>query len=148
MVKRADNLFGSIVIINKGVLFLNICGVVYVVFKLIKAPPSDQESHLMSVVFYILNNLLLYSCRLLFTISFMSKLSSTSDDLISTVAYSSSQRGHSWTEKERAAFSSFFGRLNQAKISACSSGFYNIKPSIGLTLLSLIVTYTIILLQT
>jgi len=87
MVKRADNVFGSIVIINKGVLFFNICGVVYIVFKLMKAPPSNQESHLMNVLFYVLNNLLLYFCRLLFTISFMSKLSTTSDDLISTVAY-------------------------------------------------------------
>ena len=41
----------------------------------------------------------------------------------------------------------FLNRLNQIKLAVCPSGFYEIKPSICLTLLSHFVTYTVILLQ-
>jgi len=35
----------------------------------------------------------------------------------------------------------FLNRLNQIKLATCPSDFYRIKPSIFLTMLSLIVTY-------
>jgi len=49
---------------------------------------------------------------------------------------------------KRQMVSSCLSGLNQITLTACPSGFYKIKPSICLTLLSLIVAYTIILLQT
>ena len=55
---------------------------------------------------------------------------------------------YSLDEAERQVVRDFLNRTNQVKLAACPSGFYKIKPAIFLTLLSLIVTYTIILLQT
>ncbi len=89
--------------------------------------------------------------RLLFSMCFTIQLECSSSDLVSVVGFFFNKSLHSSGEEERKMTCYFFDRLNQIKLAACPSGFYKIKlpfPSIFLTMLSLIVTYTIILLQT
>jgi len=86
--------------------------------------------------------------RLLFSISFMGKLYRSSLELCSSVAFFfNSEQLYCLEEKERRVVRDFLNRLNQIQLAACPSCFYEIKPSIFFTLLSLFVTYTVILLQ-
>jgi len=73
---------------------------------------------------------------------------SNQTELRSTVAYLSHRLERSSDKEERRIVRSFYGRLKETKLAACPSGFYKVKPSVLLTLLSLVVSYTIILLQT
>ncbi len=141
MLRRADQLFGSTVILSQSTLFFLICCTVYSLFVL----PSVGD---IGVLPKILECLILYPPRLLFTVSFMCKLHGSFDDLISEVAHFSHKREYFADKEERIAVGAFLGRLKQTKLSAHPARFYKIKPSVLLTLLSLIVTYTIILMQT
>jgi len=144
MVSRADALFGSMVIICQGILFSMICGLVYFLLNTMKTQPETLGIILQT----LLPSFLLYSSRLWFTISFMSKLDRSSFELLSTLSYFSNQRANCSDEEERRMIGSFLGRMKQLKLAAYPSGFYKIKPSVFLNMLSLVVTYTIILLQT
>lgn len=141
MLRRADQLFGGIVILSQGTLFFLICCTVYSLFVL----PSVND---MGILPKILECLILYPPRLLFTVSFMCKLHGSSDDLISEVAHFAHKREYIADKEERRIVGAFLSRLKQAKLSAHPARFYKMKPSVLLTLLSLIVTYTIILMQT
>lgn len=101
-------------------------------------------------IFHMLGMLVQQPLRLIFTISFMGKLHRSSDELLSSVArlFFNSRHMYSLDEEERQIVRDFLNRMNQVKLAACPSGFYEIKPAIFLTILSLIVTYTAILLQT
>jgi len=145
MVDRANRLFGSTVILCHGILFFIICCGVYAFLFAVKDSSSDSTAD--DVLSIFLTTLALYPPRLLFIISFMSKLNSSSDQLLSAVSCFSHQREFCADKEERRVVRSFIGRLNQAKLAAYPSGYYKIKPSVFLTLLSLIVTYTVILMQ-
>ena len=90
----------------------------------------------------------LYPLRLMLTMFLMSQLHTSSCELLSVVSRLCSQRVFLSDEEERRVSRTFLERLKQIKLAASPSDFYKIKPSVFLTLLSLIVTYTIILLQT
>jgi len=147
MVDRTNKLFGSMVILCQGILFFIICCGVYNFLLTVKGSSYDDIAFNVPAVF--LTTLALFPPRLVFTISFMSKLNSSSDQLLSAVSYFSYQREFCADSKEeRRVVRSFIGRLSQTKLAANPSGFYKIKPSVFLNLLSLIVTYTVILMQT
>jgi len=50
-------------------------------------------------------------------------------------------------KEERHIMKSFIDRLENNQLAACPPGLYTIKPSILLTMLGLIFSYTVILLQ-
>ena len=143
--RRADKLFGGMVIICHGMLFFNICCYVYVFLDTTKAASTVNSSDELPLV---LTCLFFYPSRLVFNVSFMSKLHISSGQLLTAVSHISLRRTFIADEKERQIVQSLLGRLNESKLAAYPSGFYKMKPSVVLTLLSLIVTYTIILLQT
>jgi len=142
---RVDKLFGGMVIICHGMLFFNICCFVYSFLDVIKPASTADSSDELSV---LLTCLFFYPSRLVFNVWFMSKLHNSSGQLLTVVSHFSLNRTFIADEKERQIVQSLLGRLNESKLAAYPSGFYQIKPSVVLTLLSLIVTYTIILLQT
>ena len=145
MVERANDLFGPIIILCQGYLFANICGCVFYSSLETNLPVSGDEKWSLLELF---DFLVQQPFRLLFTISFMGKLYRSSGELLSSVAlFFNSERVYCLEEKERQTVRDFLNRLNQIKLAACPSGLYEIKPSIFLTLLSLFVTYTVILLQ-
>ena len=51
------------------------------------------------------------------------------------------------TKREHGLLRDFLSRLEHNHMAASPSGLYQITPTIFLTLLSLVVTYTIVLLQ-
>ena len=99
-------------------------------------------------IFELLDMLFQQPMRLIFTISFMSRLDGSTSELSSSLAlYFNSNKLYYSDGEERQVVRDFLNRLNHIKLAACPSGFYTIKPAIFLTLLSLVVTYLIILLQ-
>ena len=141
LVGRADNVFGPLVIICQGYLFSNICICVYLILQVID---KIQDMSFLFFLIYLISTPLI---RLLFSLSFTTKLYVSSCGLSSTVALRFNKSLNYTDKEERKVLQYFLNRLNQIKLSAHPSSFYKIKPSIYLTKLSLIVTYTIILLQ-
>ncbi len=144
MVERADRIFGAIIVICHGILFFCICATVYIILYTIS---NQSDGDFNSLPLY-LTCLFQYPSRLLFSVCFMSKLNGSSAKFRSAVAYLSHRLERSSDKEERRIVRSFYGRLKDTKLAACPSGFYKVKPSVLLTLLSLVVSYTIILLQT
>jgi len=143
MVDRADKLFGTIVIMCHAYLFCNMCGNVFLLLRDVSL--SNAGLHHPNRFFY----LLFPSFRFIFTLYLMSKLSYSSSELVSAVANFSNQRATFSDEEERRMVTpSFLNRLKQTELAPCPSGYYHIKQSIFMTALNLIVTCTIILLQT
>ena len=149
MVGRADDLFGPLIILCQSYLFFNLCGYIYFLLKSMTDSVLEPKSNIVEPLFLLFPLL----WRLIVTISFMGKLHCSSSELLSALSYFSNQRAHCSDKKQRRMVSSCLSGLNQIKLAACPFGFYKIKPSIFRTLLSdwllsLIVTYTIILIQT
>ena len=145
MVGRTDKLFGAIVILFQGYLFTFICGLVYLLLKIIM---NDRIKEFQSATGVILFCIIIFQpIRLLLSISLMSKLNGSSSELTSATALFFNKRLHCSDKEEQKVVRHFLNRLNQVKLTACPCGFYKIKPHIYLTMLSLIVTYTVILLQ-
>lgn len=147
LIIRADILFGPIIIFNHGTTFLNICCQVFHLLKHIKdrngTDPSYGTPWPASILFITVNVV-----RLFFSVILMSKIQKKSDSLVSTLTKLSlclsCQPEH---KEERRIVKSFLNRLQFSGFVAFPSGFYTITPSILLTMFSLIVTYTIIMLQ-
>ncbi len=128
MVGRADDLFGPLIILCQSYLFFNLCGYIYFLLKSMTDSVLEPRSNIVKPLF-LLSPLL---WRLIVTIS----LHRSCSELLSVLSYFSNQRANCSGKEERRM------------VSSCLSGLNQIKPSIFPTLLSLIVTYTIILLQT
>jgi len=145
MVGRADKLFGAMVVLCQGNLFTMICCIVYFFMKTIMDNSIKEFQIATEALLFCI--LIFQPIRLLLSISLMSKLEGSSSELISTTALFFNKRLHFSDKEEQKVVRYFLNRLNQIKLTACPSGFYKIKPHIYLTMLSLIVTYTVILMQ-
>jgi len=77
----------------------------------------------------------------------ISQVHNKADSLMTTVTRTSATLCRSSDKEGRRIIKAFANRLQSAGMIACPAGLYHITPSILLTLLSLIVTYTILLLQ-
>ena len=142
LLERADKIFGAIVIMCHAYLFSNLCGNVYFLFRDLSA--SNTELNPPILICY----LLFPAFRFVLTLSLMCNLDRSSFELLSAVAYFTNRRANCSDKEERRMVSLFFNRLKQIQLAPCPSGYYHVKQSIFMTALNLIVTYTIILLQT
>ena len=145
MVGRTDKLFGPMVILCQGYLFTIICGLVYILLEIIMDGVIKEFQLATEAV--LLCFIIFQPIRLLISISLISKLDGSSSELISVTALFFNKRLYYSDKEEQKVVRHFLNRLNQVKLTACPCGFYKIKPHIYLTMLSLIVTYTVILLQ-
>jgi len=141
MLDKADSLFGPLVIANHGVTFFVICSSIFSLLNMVKNPKDAQGFE------FLLVNLVVFPFRLLFSIGLMSSVHSAASELLSSLACYWAQKWYSLGKEESRSLNSLVDRLQHVKLAASPSGYYNIKPSILLTMLSLIVTYTIVLLQ-
>lgn len=119
-----------------------LCGNVYFLFRDLSA--SNAELSPPILICY----LLFPAFRFVLTLSLMCKLDRSSFELLSTVAYFTNRRANCSGKEERRMVNSFLNRLKQIQLAPCPSCYYHVKQSIFLSALNLIVTYTIILLQT
>jgi len=91
--------------------------------------------------------LFFYVIRILLNVFLIAKVGHSSGSLLTAVVNHSTHRSRASNIEERRVIKSFLGRLEHTTLGANPSGFYKVSPSVLLTLLSLIVSYTIILLQ-
>ena len=142
MVGRADNLFGPTIIFNHGTCFFTICGSIFSVMNLLKNPQKDSES---IPVFFMC--LLLFPSRLLFSLFSMLKVHSSASKLLSTLSGFYNTKYYSMDKGDRRVSCALMNRMQNLKLAACPSGFYKITHSTLLTILSLIVSYTVLVIQ-
>lgn len=152
LMDRADKLFGSMVLINQVILFLFNFGFVSLlmhVFKINKGKQrSGEEEHIFEALKLFMICVCTYSCRLLFCVSFMGKVQKASDQLF--LAFSSAsflQQPVDTISSSENRNEDFVIRLHQAKMSSKPAAFYDIMPSVVLTLLSFIASFLIALLH-
>jgi len=118
MVERTDKLFGILVITCHAYLFCNMCGNVYFLFRDLSASNTMLDPP--TLFFY-----LLFPSFRFIQIDVLIVRTKRSDEWWTLSSIDSSKRNY-----------------------PCPSGYYYVKQSIFLTAVNLIVTYTIILLQT
>lgn len=155
MISRADQLFGPIIILNHGVSFFNLCCYVYYLLNWVKIQQKGDaasEKTLLLSWEQIFAAVPLLFIRLFLSIFLISKVVSKSNSLTATVARLSVTRSSSEVndvnKEERRIIKVFLIQLQSSNgLVACPSSLYTIKLSILPTLISLIVTYSIILLQ-
>jgi len=151
LLHRADGLFGSLMILSHGDAFFIVCTTFYSLLNVVMRPDiiySDgyvgEDPYWKFGVFFCF---FFHLLRIVIGVFLISKVSQSSSQLRSTVACLMLRRCSLSDKEERRIIKSFMNRLENNQVSACTAGFYNITPSVLLTLLSLIVSYTIILLQ-
>jgi len=149
LIRRADQLFGAIIILNHGTSFFLICCDVCSVLNYVKIQVGNDNGSIenqegFGQILFILANIL----RLAFSIFMMAKIPKECDSLSTTLIHISNFQYHSAGKEERHMMKSFINRLQFGGLVASPAGFYSITPSILLTMLSLIVTYSVIMLQT
>ena len=141
LISRADDLFGPIIILNHGIMFFITCTMAFSLFQMIRNPfESAGFSEFLTTLFF-------FSLRFELTIAFMSKVHISAGHLVSAVGSLSAKWCNSADSNEQRIIQSFLVRIQSIHLAAHPSGFYKITPSILLTLLSLIISYIIILLQ-
>lgn len=142
LVSKADRLFGSLVVLHQGVSFVSICALL---FNLLSNKDQLREEGVFGIFLLVI---FIFSFRLLWTITMTAQLYCSSDRLRAAVA---SLLSHRWisglSEPQRSLVQHFLVRLEHDHLAAYPWSLYKIKPSILMTMLSLVATYTIILLQ-
>jgi len=147
LLQRADHLFGFLMVLSNGDAFLGICTTFYS-FLNYYVKKSDVDIEDLYWEYLTCFHFCFYLIRMIIGVVLVSKVSSSSSQLLSTAAFLSLHRCRLPENKEeRRIMKSLLGRLESNPLAARPSGLYNITPTLFLTMLSLIVSYTIILLQ-
>jgi len=143
LLTRTDHLFGPILLLNHGIIFVVLCSTVFSLLNMVRQPHEREYLPIFVMTF------LLAPSRLLFSFVMISKVHKAAGSLLSTVACISARpwRPVPIPFSSDCVIQSFMHRLQNTKLAATPSDLYEIRPSILLTLLGLIVSYTIILLQ-
>ncbi len=143
LLTRADNLFGPLLILSHGINFFILCSTVFSLLNMVRQP---HEREYLSI---FVMSLLFTPVRILFSFVMISKVYKAAGSLLSTVACLSActWRPASASSSSDCVIQCFLHRLQNTKLAASPSDLYKIKPSILLTFFGLIVSYTIILVQ-
>ena len=138
-VQRANKLFAILILSGYSAVFIFSATSIYMALK------NLTESYMLALGFF---SLFICSClRTLFMNRLMSHLVISCGKLKSTVAELLSRKWTLLSEEDRLLLASFRSRLDTEVLAASPFDLYSVNPSNLLTMLSLIVTYTIVLLQ-
>ena len=139
LVKRANRLFGILMLVNHGANIFIICAMVYSMLYNFKSSGTDATIYF--VVFLSFTYLLLVGYFL------AAQLNSASFKLRFTLSSLMARHSVHLTEKNLRVASSFLAHLQEDPLAACPLNLYSATTSKLLTLLSLIISYVIVLLQ-
>lgn len=134
-VSHVDSLFGLIIVLNCGFNFILTC----ILTSLTLKDPKRLLLHLPNLSFYFL--------RIVWPIILTSKVYTEAGRLRNAVLSSHTKLSSTLLPSERRCLKTFLMQLQDKQLAACPLNLYNITPSILLTMLSLVVTYTVILMQ-
>lgn len=137
LINKANKIFGPLLILNHGLAFFDICSATVALFY----SSNDNGNTLYTSV------LIGFTLRLACSVLLMSKVRTSSNQLYSTVT---TVQLRSWTllsPKEHRILQSFLSQLQNDRLVASPCQLYKITSSILLAMLSLVITYTIVLIQ-
>ena len=150
MVYRADSLFGPYLIPNQGIQFFIICTLAYTLMDSVKFGIqgfySGKPFHVIDIVFSILM-LIFFLYRMIASVLLMSTVQNSVGELRSSLATAQLRADDILDQHEHRIIKDFLTRLDHDQLSASPLGLYKISPPILLSMFSLIVSYTIVLIQ-
>lgn len=136
LIKRANKLFGSLVIIEQFLLLFMICVLVYMVLSEIRDPNWDTIVCLVGTI--------VFSLRLSTTLLMASKLHASSQHLKLVLSKSLLISG---SQNQVAQFEYFYVRVKESSLTARPWDLYDVTPSALLKVFGLVISYVIVLLQ-
>ena len=139
LVKRADSIFGPLIISNHGLTFFMICALVFSLFS-----NTNLQQQINNFVL-----LFTFIVRLIMSVQLTIRLPSSGYSLCTALVSLelSTSYWNQMVKRERYMVQAFRSRIEHDRITATPSGLYEIKASLYLTFISLIITYTIVLVQ-
>lgn len=139
LVARANTLFGSIMLVNHGVNFVMVCTVLYRVLYSLRSSLEDVVAYSAPLA--------MFTFRILSGVVVASRLHASSLKLKVTLSRLMSRHQGSVNRYESEVLNTFLNRLNLNPLAARPLNLYEVSPSVLLTLLSLTLSYVIVLLQ-
>ena len=139
-VGRANQMFGPLIFISHGCTFVFACSLTYFVLRNINTSPASE---LFKLILIALTNV----ARLIVPVLVMDRLPRSCRQFQASL---SEQLGENWfllTENERSIVSTFLNHAQNTCMSVTPSDLYGVNRSLLLSMLSLTVTYIVILLQ-
>lgn len=138
-VKRANSLFGILWFLNHGMRLTIICIMLYSVLYMFQTNPEDAGIYFANLVTNLYELVL---CTVL-----MAQIFRASDRLRSRLAVLLTKNWDLITKGDREILTVFIDRLQTDPLAASPLGLYKVTPSFLMTIVSLTVSYVIILLQ-
>lgn len=154
LVERADDIFGSIVLINLGMKLFSVCIIIYSILKKnrltgLTVLMNDHQDRDWEILYLnlLVTNLVIFLSRLILLVFGFSKLHLTSSKLRKTVSSLLNRHWCILNEESRQILVVFKTELFEDQLAPCPLGLFRITPSILLTMMGLAVSYIVILLQ-
>ncbi len=140
LVKRADFLLGSVIIVDYGIKFSMVCLLIFSGLHNYFTVPTIETATPFGIAFF-------YLLRFSYCIHLKSNLYKNLQLLLHRMSHIHNRHWFKFDVEERKTFSTFQDQVNRDQLTATPSNLFTITPSLLLTLLSLTITYVIILLQ-
>ncbi|KAI9563147.1 hypothetical protein GHT06_010605 [Daphnia sinensis] len=144
LINQANSLFGKFLVCSQGVSLFMITALLYSVFYYLGDALRLRSTGL--ILPYVMNFLSL-GFRFISSMLISAQLHRSVGKFRMSLNYLLSQHWNQMSKQDRDLLRSFLSRLYTDSLVACPLGLYNITPSILLSIIGLVVSYVIVLLQ-
>lgn len=144
MINRANSLFGTFLVHGQGVSLFMITALLYSFFYYLGDALRLRSAG--PILPYAMNFLVI-GFRFISSMLISSQLYRSVGKFRMFLNYLLSQHWNQMSKQDRDLLRSFLARLHTDSLVACPLGLYNITPSILLSVVGLVVSYVIVLLQ-
>ena len=139
LVDRANDLFGSVIAFNDFTIFSILCNLSFFVITSFKTDTFKAAIFLITIIAFVF--------RTVFINYLLSHLYLSCGKLERSITGLLSRKFHFIFHRDRDLLVSFLSTLQKRDMAVCPMNLYTVQPSNLLTILALIVSYLIILLQ-
>lgn len=140
LLKRADALFGLMLLLDFGIKFFMVCLLSYELLTSSKRNPASAAV----LCFFVM---VTYIIRLVNNVSLMSKVQESREMLASQIFIHLNNYMLDMDAQTHKIFFEFKFQVTSDQLAASPMGLFTVNPALLLTMLSLVVTYLIILIQ-